>query len=136
MKSAGFLIVVGVATACVNLFTLLAYASGLRVTSSFVVGGTSTLLVLLVEFPHPEGTIHMDEAGRDRADSARHVHAAANGLTKSWSCRASPIRTRRTEPAKDPKQVHEILKERTAKARQQQKKALKKVREAMGLYCS
>jgi drug/metabolite transporter (DMT)-like permease len=34
----------------VNLFTLLAYASGLRVTSSFVIGGTSTLLVLLVGF--------------------------------------------------------------------------------------
>ena len=33
-----------------NLFTLLAYASGLRVTSSFVIGGTSTLLVLLVGF--------------------------------------------------------------------------------------
>ena len=41
---------VGVATACVNLFTLLAYASGLRVTSSFVIGGTSTLLVLIVGF--------------------------------------------------------------------------------------
>ncbi len=50
MESAWFLIVVGVATACVNLFTLLAYASGLRVTSSFVIGGTSTLLVLLVGF--------------------------------------------------------------------------------------
>lgn len=49
-KSAASLVVVGVATACVNLFTLLAYASGLRVTSSFVIGGTSTLLVLLVGF--------------------------------------------------------------------------------------
>src|SRR5262249_39818803 len=49
-ESAAFLIVVGVATACVNLFTLLAYASGLRVTSSFVIGGTSTILVLLVGF--------------------------------------------------------------------------------------
>ena len=48
--SAYSLVVVGVATACVNLFTLLAYASGLRVTSSFVIGGTSTLLVLLVGF--------------------------------------------------------------------------------------
>jgi uncharacterized membrane protein len=50
MKSAYSLIVVGIATACVNLFTLLAYASGLRVTSSFVIGGTSTVLVLLVGF--------------------------------------------------------------------------------------
>ena len=50
MASAYSLVVVGVATACVNLFTLLAYASGLRVTSSFVIGGTSTLLVLLVGF--------------------------------------------------------------------------------------
>jgi len=50
MASAYSLVVVGVATACVNLFTLLAYASGLRVTSSFVIGGTSTLLVLLAGF--------------------------------------------------------------------------------------
>ena len=45
-----FLIVVGLATASVNLFTLLAYASGLRVTSSFVIGGISTVLVLLAGF--------------------------------------------------------------------------------------
>ena len=50
MASVYALVAVGVATACVNLFTLLAYASGLRVTSSFVIGGTSTLLVLLVGF--------------------------------------------------------------------------------------
>jgi drug/metabolite transporter (DMT)-like permease len=50
MKSVYSLVVVGVATACVNLFTLLAYASGLKVTSSFVIGGTSTILVLLVGF--------------------------------------------------------------------------------------
>ena len=50
MKSVYSLVVVGVATACVNLFTLLAYASGLRVTSSFVIGGTSTILVLLTGF--------------------------------------------------------------------------------------
>ena len=41
---------VGVATAAVNLFTLLAYANGLRATSSFVIGGTSTILVLLIGF--------------------------------------------------------------------------------------
>jgi drug/metabolite transporter (DMT)-like permease len=50
VRSLNFLAVVGVATAAVNLFTLLAYGSGLRVTSSFVIGGTSTLLVLLVGF--------------------------------------------------------------------------------------
>ena len=50
MTSAVSLVVVGVATACINLFTLLAYASGLRVTSSFVIGGTSTVLVVLVGF--------------------------------------------------------------------------------------
>jgi drug/metabolite transporter (DMT)-like permease len=50
IKSAYSLVVVGVATATVNLFTLLAYASGLRVTSSFVIGGTSTVLTLLVGF--------------------------------------------------------------------------------------
>ena len=50
MKSAYSLVVVGIATACVNLFTLFAYAHGLRVTSSFVIGGTSTVLVLLIGF--------------------------------------------------------------------------------------
>jgi len=49
-RSLAMLGVVGVATAAVNLFTLAAYASGLRVTSSFIVGGTSTVLVLLVGF--------------------------------------------------------------------------------------
>ena len=49
-KSVASLILVGVATAAVNLFTLLAYAHGLRVTSSFVIGGTSTLVVLVVGF--------------------------------------------------------------------------------------
>jgi uncharacterized membrane protein len=50
MKGFSFMVLVGVATASVNLFTLLAYASGLRVTSSFVIGGTSTVLVLLIGF--------------------------------------------------------------------------------------
>jgi drug/metabolite transporter (DMT)-like permease len=49
-KSLVLLVVVGVAAACADLFTLSAYASGLRVTSSFVIGGTSTALVLLVGF--------------------------------------------------------------------------------------
>ena len=38
------------ATAGVNLFTLFAYASGLRITSSFIIGGTSTVLLLVVGF--------------------------------------------------------------------------------------
>ena len=46
-QSLYFLVIVGIATAAVNLFTLAAYASGLRVTSSFVIGGTSTLLALI-----------------------------------------------------------------------------------------
>src|SRR5262249_1095224 len=50
MTSAYCLLVVGVATASVNLCTLLAYANGLRVTSSFIIGGTSTILVLLIRF--------------------------------------------------------------------------------------
>ena len=50
VTSAYFLIVVGLATATVNLFTLAAYANGLKVTSSFIIGGTSTILVLLIGF--------------------------------------------------------------------------------------
>jgi uncharacterized membrane protein len=45
-----FVIVVGVAAAAADLFTLSAYASGLKVTSTFVIGGMSTLLVLLIGF--------------------------------------------------------------------------------------
>ena len=40
----------GAAAAGVDLFGLLAYQHGLRVTSSFVMGGTSTLVVLLAGF--------------------------------------------------------------------------------------
>lgn len=49
-RSMALLVVVGVAAAAADLFTLSAYSSGLRVTSSFVIGGTSTALVLLVGF--------------------------------------------------------------------------------------
>jgi uncharacterized membrane protein len=45
-----FVIVVGLAAACADFFTLSAYSSGLKVTSTFVIGGTSTALVLLVGF--------------------------------------------------------------------------------------
>src|SRR4029453_553081 len=47
-QSVYLVIVVGLAAACADLFTLSAYASGLKVTSSFVIGGTSTVLVLLI----------------------------------------------------------------------------------------
>ena len=40
----------GVAAAGVDVFALLAYERGLRVTSSLIIGGTSTALVLLVGF--------------------------------------------------------------------------------------
>jgi uncharacterized membrane protein len=40
----------GVAAAGVDVFTLLAYERGLRISSSLIVGGTSTAVVLLVGF--------------------------------------------------------------------------------------
>jgi drug/metabolite transporter (DMT)-like permease len=40
----------GLAAAGVDLFSLFAYQHGLRVTSSFLIGGTSTLVVLLAGF--------------------------------------------------------------------------------------
>jgi uncharacterized membrane protein len=45
-----FVAVVGVAAACADLFTLTAYARGLRITSSFMISGTSTALVLAIGF--------------------------------------------------------------------------------------
>ena len=44
------MVLAGVAAAGVDIFGLLAYEQGLRVTSSFYIGGTSTVLVLLVGF--------------------------------------------------------------------------------------
>jgi uncharacterized membrane protein len=44
------LAIAGVAAAGVDVFTLLAYERGLRISSSLIVGGTSTALVLLVGF--------------------------------------------------------------------------------------
>jgi drug/metabolite transporter (DMT)-like permease len=49
-RSAYLVVVVGLAAACADLFTLSAYASGLKITSSFVIGGTSTVLVMLIGF--------------------------------------------------------------------------------------
>ena len=48
--SVALLVVVGAAAACADLFTLSAYAAGLEATSSFIIGGTSTVLVLFVGF--------------------------------------------------------------------------------------
>jgi drug/metabolite transporter (DMT)-like permease len=42
--------VAGIAAAGVDIFGLLAYDRGLKVTSSFLMGGTSTVLVLLAGF--------------------------------------------------------------------------------------
>jgi len=52
LKPDGFwmLAAAGVAAAGVDIFGLLAYERGLRVTSSFIMSGTSTALVLLVGF--------------------------------------------------------------------------------------
>lgn len=44
------LVLAGLAAAGVDLFALLAYERGLRITSSLIIGGTSTALVLLVGF--------------------------------------------------------------------------------------
>jgi len=44
------LAIAGIAASGVDIFGLLAYEHGLKVTSSFFIGGTSTLLVLLVGF--------------------------------------------------------------------------------------
>jgi drug/metabolite transporter (DMT)-like permease len=44
------LVIAGIAAAGVDIFALLAYERGLRVTSSLIMGGTSTALVLLVGF--------------------------------------------------------------------------------------
>jgi len=49
-RSVVLLAIVGAAAACADLFTLSAYARGLKATSSFVIGGTSAALVLLVGF--------------------------------------------------------------------------------------
>ena len=40
----------GIAAAGVDVFALLAYERGLRITSTLIIGGTSTALVLLVGF--------------------------------------------------------------------------------------
>ena len=49
-KGFGLVMIVGAAAAFADLLTLFAYARGLKVTSSFMIGGTSAVLVLLAGF--------------------------------------------------------------------------------------
>ena len=49
-RSVYLVVIVGVAAACADLFTLSAYARGLQITSSFIIGGTTAVLVLGVGF--------------------------------------------------------------------------------------
>jgi drug/metabolite transporter (DMT)-like permease len=44
------LVIAGIAAAGIDIFGLLAYERGLRITSSIIIGGTSTALVLVVGF--------------------------------------------------------------------------------------
>jgi drug/metabolite transporter (DMT)-like permease len=44
------LVLAGIAASGVDIFALLAYERGLRVTASLIMSGTSTMLVLLVGF--------------------------------------------------------------------------------------
>ncbi len=52
LRQEGFwlLAAAGIAASGVDIFALLAYERGLRLTSSLIIGGTSTALVLLVGF--------------------------------------------------------------------------------------
>lgn len=49
-EALGVFAIAGIAAAGVDVFALLAYERGLRITSSLIIGGTSTTLVLLVGF--------------------------------------------------------------------------------------
>ena len=49
-RSVALLVIVGAAAACADLFTLSAYTRGLQATSSLVIGGTSTVLVVVIGF--------------------------------------------------------------------------------------
>ena len=49
-EALGLMAVAGIAASGVDIFGLLAYERGLKVTSSFFIGGTSTLLVVLAGF--------------------------------------------------------------------------------------
>jgi uncharacterized membrane protein len=49
-EGVAWLVGAGVAAACVDLFALLAFARGLEVTASFIVGGVQAVLILSVGF--------------------------------------------------------------------------------------
>lgn len=49
-KGLWLLILVGIAAAGIDLFGLLAYSKGLKVTSSFIIGGISAVIILLFGF--------------------------------------------------------------------------------------
>ena len=49
-EAIGLMVLAGVAAAGVDVLALVAYDRGLKVTSSFFIGGTSTVLVLLTGF--------------------------------------------------------------------------------------
>ena len=50
MRAFWLMALAGVAAAGVDIFSLLAYDRGLRISSSLIVGGTSTALLLLIGF--------------------------------------------------------------------------------------
>jgi uncharacterized membrane protein len=49
-KGLWLLILVGIAAAGVDLFGLLAYSKGLKITSSFIIGGVQTAIILMFGF--------------------------------------------------------------------------------------
>jgi uncharacterized membrane protein len=72
------LAIAGIAASGVDIFGLLAYERGLKVTSSFFIGGTSTLLVLLVGF-RPPGALHLGSPPGDRPHRRRDAAAPGPG---------------------------------------------------------
>lgn len=50
MKSVSLIALVGLAAACADFSTLSAYANGMKATSSFLIGGTTTVLVVVIGF--------------------------------------------------------------------------------------
>lgn len=49
-KGLWLLILVGIAAAGIDLFGLIAYSKGLKITSSFIIGGVQTAIILLFGF--------------------------------------------------------------------------------------
>ena len=75
----------GVAASGVDIFGLLAYERGLRVTSSVIIGGTSTALVLLVGVRRSAGAADGSSLAGDRPDRVRDPAAPGPGrMTASY----------------------------------------------------